>query len=106
LKAKPYSSPALREELAPFGIAVNSLWPRTAIAAAAIEAYFPDEVFKASHKPQIMADAACVILSSDSRSTTGNVFIDEEVLRGVNVSDFAQYAVTPGAKLATDLFVD
>ena len=106
MKAKPYSSPALREDLAPFGIAVKSLWPRTGIATAAIEAHFPADVFKASRKPQIMADAAYVIFNGDSRSTTGNFFIDEVVLRSAGVSDFAEYAVTPGAKLATDLFVD
>ncbi|MGH8711563.1 MAG: SDR family oxidoreductase [Burkholderiales bacterium] len=93
-------------ELAPDGIAVNSLWPRTTVATAAIEVHFPHEVFLASRKPQIIADAAYVILNSDSRSTTGNFFIDEDVLRGTGVTDFSAYAVTPGAKLATDLFVD
>jgi len=93
-------------ELAGHGIAVNSLWPRTTIATAAIEVHFPDEVFKASRKPQIIADAAYVIFNSDSRITTGNYFIDEDVLRGTGVNDFSAYAVTPGAKLASDLFVD
>jgi citronellol/citronellal dehydrogenase len=93
-------------ELVSHGIAVNSLWPRTTIATAAIEMHFPDEVFRASRKPQIMADAAYVIFNSDSRKTTGNFFIDEDILRGTGVADFSAYAVTPGAKLATDLFVD
>lgn len=93
-------------ELASHGIAVNSLWPRSTIATAAIEMHFPDEVFRASRKPQIMADAAYVIFSSDSRKTTGNFFVDEDVLRGTGVADFSAYAVTPGAKLAADLFVD
>ena len=93
-------------ELAGHGIAVNSLWPRTTVATAAVEVHFPHEVFLASRKPQIIADAAYVIFNSDSRSTTGNFFIDEDVLRGAGVTDFSAYAVTPGAKLATDLFVD
>lgn len=93
-------------ELAGDGIAVNSLWPRTTIATAAVEVHFLDEVFQASRKPQIMADAAYVIFNSDSRSTTGNFLIDEDVLRGAGVADFSAYAVTPGAKLAADLFVD
>jgi len=93
-------------ELAGHGIAVNSLWPRTTIATAAVEVHFPAEVFKASRKPQIMADAAYVVFKSVSRSATGNFFIDEDVLRGTGVADFSAYAVTPGAKLATDLFVD
>ncbi|HSS46345.1 MAG TPA: NAD(P)-dependent oxidoreductase [Burkholderiales bacterium] len=93
-------------ELAQDGIAVNSLWPRTAVATAAVKVHFPEEVFKASRKPAIVADAAYVIFNCDSRSTTGNFFIDEEVLRGAGVSDFSRYAVTPGAKLVNDFFVE
>ncbi|HVS27583.1 MAG TPA: NAD(P)-dependent oxidoreductase [Burkholderiales bacterium] len=93
-------------ELAQDGIAVNSLWPRTAVATAAVEVHFPEEVFKASRKPAIVADAAYVIFNRDSRSTTGNFFIDEEVLRNAGVNDFSRYAVTPGAKLASDFFVE
>jgi citronellol/citronellal dehydrogenase len=93
-------------ELASHGIAVNSLWPRTTIGTAAVEVHFPEEVFRASRKPQIMADAAYVIFNSNSCSATGKYFIDEDVLRGAGVTDFSAYAVTPGAKLAADLFVD
>lgn len=88
------------------GIAVNSLWPRTTIATAAIEVNFPEAVFKASRKPDIMADAAHAVLCRDSRAATGNFYIDETVLREEGLSDFESYAVTPGGPLQTDLFLD
>jgi citronellol/citronellal dehydrogenase len=53
-----------------------------------------------------MADAACAILNRDSRRTTGNFYIDETVLREEGVTDFNQYAVSPGSALYTDLFLD
>lgn len=92
-------------EWASNGVAVNSLWPRTTIATAAVETYFPQAV-ASSRKPAIMADAAYFIVTRDSRSTTGNFFIDEDVLRDQGVTDFEQYAVTPGAPLFNDIFVD
>lgn len=88
------------------GVAVNSLWPRTTIATAAIEVNFPAEMLKASRKPAIMSDAAYAIFKRDSRSATGNFYIDETVLREEGVTDFEQYAVSPGATLYTDLFLD
>jgi citronellol/citronellal dehydrogenase len=88
------------------GIAVNSLWPRTTVATAAIEVHFPEAILKASRKPAIMADAAYVILNRDSRTATGNFYIDETVLREEGVTDFDQYAVTPGGGLYSDLFLD
>lgn len=96
----------MAEELRGHGIAVNSLWPRTTIATAAIEVNFPEAILKASRKPAIMADAAYAILNRDSRSATGNFYIDEAVLREEGVTDFDQYAVTPGMKLYPDLFLD
>jgi citronellol/citronellal dehydrogenase len=95
----------LAAEFGAQGIAVNSLWPRTTIATAAIETFFP-QAFALSRKPAIMADAAHAIVTSDSRKTTGNFFIDEEVLRARGVKDFSGYAMTPGARLAADLFLD
>ena len=96
----------MAEELKPQGIAVNSLWPRTTIATSAIAVNFPAAIMKASRKPAIMADAACVILNRDSRRATGNFYIDETVLREEGITDFEQYAVTPGAALYSDLFLD
>ena len=88
------------------GIAVNSLWPRTTIATAAVEFNFPEDVLKASRNTDIMSDAAHVILTSDSRASTGNFYLDESVLRQAGVTDFDKYAVSPGTALFTDLFVD
>jgi citronellol/citronellal dehydrogenase len=96
----------MAEELRKDGIAVNSLWPRTTIATAAVEVHFPEAILKASRTPAIMADAAHAILISDARANTGRFYIDEEVLRAAGVRDFERYAVTPGAELFQDLFVD
>lgn len=93
-------------ELAPHGIAVNSLWPRTTIATAAIEVNFPPAILEASRKPAIMADAAHVIFNRDSRRHTGNFYIDEAILRDEGITDFEHYAVTRGARLYGDLFLD
>jgi citronellol/citronellal dehydrogenase len=96
----------MAEEYRADGIAVNSLWPRTTIATAAIEVNFPAAILRASRKPAIMADAAYVILNRDSRKATGNFYVDETVLRQEGVTNFDQYAVTPGTSLYTDLFLD
>jgi len=96
----------MAEELRPDGIAVNSLWPRTTIATAAVEVHFPPEILRASRHPAIMADAAHAILTSDARAHTGHFYIDEEILKANGVSDFDRYAVTPGVPLYTDLFVE
>ncbi len=96
----------MAEEFRSHGIAVNSLWPRTTIATAAIAVNFPEAVLKASRKPAIMAEAAYAIFKRDSRTATGNFHIDEAVLREEGVTDFDAYAVTPGTQLFTDLFLD
>jgi citronellol/citronellal dehydrogenase len=96
----------MAEEFRADGIAVNSLWPRTTIATAAIEVNFPAAILKASRKPAIMADAAYVILNRDSRGATGNFYIDEAVLREEGVTDFDHYALNPGTPLYADLFLD
>ena len=93
-------------EFADRGVAVNSLWPRTTIATAAIEFNFPDAILKASRHPAIVADAAHAIFLRDSRAHTGNFYIDEAVLQAEGMTDFAQYAVTPGGRLYTDLFLE
>ena len=96
----------MAEELKADGIAVNSLWPRTTIATAAVEVHFPEAILKASRTAAIMADAAHVILTSDARKNTGQFYIDEEVLKKSGVKDFERYAVTPGVPLFQDLFVE
>jgi citronellol/citronellal dehydrogenase len=96
----------MAEELASDGIAVNALWPKTAIATAAMKMLGGDEALARCRKPEIMADAAYWILTQDSRKVTGNFFIDEDVLRGAGVSDVSRYAVDPRAELMPDFFLD
>lgn len=97
----------MHEEFKKYGISVNSLWPKTVIATAAIEfeAGGP-AVMKAARLPAIMADAAHAILSSSERSISGRLLIDEEILREQGQSDFEQYRYDPAGKLLNDLFVD
>ena len=88
------------------GIAVNSLWPQTTIATAAIAVNFPKELYEASRKPEIVADAAHWILTQNAREVTGNFFIDEAVLRAVGETDFAHYSLVPGSTPMQDLFLE
>jgi citronellol/citronellal dehydrogenase len=96
----------MAEEFKKVGIAVNSLWPETTIATAAIEVNFPKEIYEASRKPSIVADAAYSIITSPSRETTGNFFIDEDYLRTQGVSDFAHYSINPAKKPFKDAYLD
>jgi citronellol/citronellal dehydrogenase len=95
----------MAEEFRPLGIGVNALWPRTIIATAALQV-IPGAHAERGRTPEIVADAAQYILTRDSRATTGNFFIDEEVLAQAGVSDLSGYAVTPGEPLQKDLFLD
>ena len=96
----------MAEELLPRGIAVNALWPRTAIATAAVRNLLGgDEAIARCRKPEIMADAAVAVLKRPSGETTGRFLIDDEVLRQEGVSDFDRYAVTPGVELMPDFFL-
>jgi citronellol/citronellal dehydrogenase len=93
-------------EFRPHGIGVNSLWPRTAIATAALQ-MIPGADLGKCRTPEILADAAYLILTSDAKATTGNFFIDEELLARHGVTDFDKYSVTPGTKdFIPDFFVD
>ena len=93
-------------EFRPLGIAVNSLWPRTAIATAAMQ-MIPGVDLKLCRKPEILADAAWFILTSEARTTTGNFFIDDELLAQHGITDLEKYSVTPGTKnFIPDFFVD
>lgn len=96
----------MSRELAPDNIAVNSLWPLTAIDTAAIRNVLgDDDMVKGCRLVTIMADAAHAILCRDARTCSGNFYIDEEVLREEGVTDFDQYAVALGAALYRDFFV-
>jgi citronellol/citronellal dehydrogenase len=87
-------------------IAVNALWPLTTIDTAAVHNLLGgDAVAAMSRKPDIMADAAHAILLRDSKTCTGNFFIDELVLRENGVSNFSRYAVDPDSVLVADFFV-
>lgn len=100
----------MAEEFKQDGIAVNALWPRTAILTAAIEMLTGKDSAHHSRKPEIMADAAYAILCKDSKSVTGNFLIDDEVLKGEGLSEeqIAQYACDPSnaAGLMHDFFLD
>lgn len=96
----------MSEELRPKGIAVNSLWPKTTIATAAIEKHFPTEVYKASRKESIMADSAYWIFNQNAKKITGQFFIDENLLRDAGETDFDKYALNPGMPLFSDLFIN
>ncbi|MBS0304671.1 MAG: NAD(P)-dependent oxidoreductase [Proteobacteria bacterium] len=93
-------------ELRPHGIGVNSLWPRTAIATAALQ-MIPGVDVGRCRRPEILADAAWFVLTSDPRTTSGNFFVDDEVLAAHGVTDLERYSVTPGTKdFVLDFFVD
>ena len=97
----------LAEELKEEGIGVNALWPRTTIATAAIKNILGGEkVMRMSRTPDIVADAAHLILQQPARSFTGNFLIDDSVLHELGgVTDFAKYSVDPEMPLAPDFFV-
>lgn len=95
----------MAEEFKSFGIGINSLWPKTLIATAAISVNFPESLYNASRKPAIVADAAYHVLTSNSREVTGQFFVDEDVLRSHGVSDFSVYALNPGIELYPDLYL-
>jgi len=96
----------MSEEFKSDGIAVNALWPKTAIATAAMEMLGGKEALAQCRKPEIMADAAYAILTRDSRSKTGEFLIDENVLQDVGVTNFDSYAHDPEAELLPDFFLD
>ncbi len=95
----------MAEEFRDAGIGVNALWPRTVIATAAV-AMLPGIDAANCRTPAIVADAAHAILTRDARTSSGRFYIDDEVLAEEGVSDLTGYAVAPGARLVTDLFLD
>lgn len=96
----------MAEEFRGEGIAINALWPRTIIGTAAL-AMIPGIDTDRARTPAIMADAAHVILTRESRGFTGNFCIDDEVLASTGVTDLSNYAVAPGKGAPIDdLFID
>ena len=95
----------MAEEFRDRGVAVNALWPRTVIATAALKMLGGMVDPANCRKPAILADAAHCILTSDARRTTGNFFVDDEVLAAHGVEDLEPYAVSPGEPLLPDFFL-
>jgi len=93
-------------EFRPLGIAVNSLWPRTAIATAALQ-MIPGVDIARCRTPEILSDAAYCILTSDAKQNTGNFYLDDLLLAQHGVTDLERYSVTPGTTdFVLDFFVD
>lgn len=97
----------MAEEFKNDGIAINTVWPKTAIATAAFE-MLVNESNDYARKPEIMADAVYALICKDSKSITGKFLIDEEILRNEGITDFTDYACNPENKdnLMLDLFID
>ncbi|ETN60347.1 glucose 1-dehydrogenase 2 [Anopheles darlingi] len=98
----------MAREYADAKISVNAVWPRTLIYTAAVEMLHGKDSFEYSRKPDIMADAAYAILSRAPGTSTGNFYIDDELLAEEGIKDFKQYACVPenALKLAQDIYVD
>lgn len=97
----------MSQELKKVGIAVNSLWPETGIATAAVKNLLGgDEAMKKCRKPEIVADAAHWILTQKATECTGNFFIDVDVIRSSGVDDLSKYAIDPSGELMRDFFLD
>ncbi|KKL05722.1 hypothetical protein LCGC14_2603190 [marine sediment metagenome] len=96
----------MAEEFKKEGIAINALWPRTTIDTAAVRNLLGGKTaVKHSRKPEVVADAAYIILTKPSRICTGNFFIEEDVLIANGMTDLEKYSVNPGAKLYHDFFL-
>jgi citronellol/citronellal dehydrogenase len=96
----------MAEEFRMDGIAVNALWPRTAIATAAIENVLGKKLIAMSRTPEIMADAANLVLTQPARDLTGQFLIDDSFLFDHGgVTDFSPYRVDPSKPLVQDFFV-
>ncbi|ASY26494.1 SDR family oxidoreductase [Candidatus Planktophila versatilis] len=96
----------MAEEFKRDGIAVNALWPRTAIDTAALQ-MIPGVDTAACRTPQILSDTAYIILNRNSKECTGNFFVDDEVLAAEGITDLEKYSVVPGTKdFLLDFFLD
>jgi len=89
----------MAKELEDYRIACNTLWPRTAVATAAVQNLLGgDQTMSGSRTPEIMADAAHIILTSNSEKTTDQFFIDDHVLVSTGVTDFSKYRANPNIR--------
>jgi citronellol/citronellal dehydrogenase len=95
----------MAEELKEYKIAVNSLWPKTIIYTAAITRLMGEDSMKNCRRPSIIADAASWILSQDPSKVSGNLFLDEEVMKKAGVNDLEPYSFVPNAELVPDIYV-
>ena len=87
-------------------IGVNALWPRTAIDTAALQ-MIPGVNTDSCRTPEILADAAYIILNRPANETSGNFFVDDEVLASEGITDLEKYSVKPGTKdFLLDFFLD
>ena len=97
----------MAEEYKKQGIAFNSLWPRTAIATAAVRNILGgEEAIKGCRTAEIMADAAHIIFNQIAAENSGNFYVNDEVLAGAGITDLTKYAIDPTASLFADFFVD
>lgn len=87
-------------------VAVNALWPRTVILTAAVQMLGDKVKPDVCRKPDIVADAAMAIFKRNARTTTGNFYIDDEVLSAEGIHDLSPYAVNPSSPLLKDLFLE
>jgi len=96
----------MSEEFRKDAIAVNALWPRTAIDTAALQ-MIPGVDTAACRTPEILADAAYIVLNRESKDCTGNFFVDDELLASEGITDLEKYSVVPGTKdFLLDFFLD
>ena len=96
----------MSEEFKRDGIAVNALWPRTAIDTAALQ-MIPGVDTAACRTPEILSDSAYIILNRVSKECSGNFFVDDEVLASEGITDLEKYSVVPGTKdFLLDFFLD
>ena len=92
----------MAEEFKRDGIGVNALWPRTAIDTAALQ-MIPGVDTDFCRTPEILADAAYLILNRDGKDCSGNFFVDDELLASAGITDLEKYSVKPGT---TDFLLD
>jgi citronellol/citronellal dehydrogenase len=96
----------MSEEFKRDGIAVNALWPRTAIDTAALQ-MIPGIDTATCRTPEILSDSAYIILNRNSKECTGNFFVDDEVLASEGITNLEKYSVVPGTKdFLLDFFLD